>query len=41
MGFGLLSALNVIDIPHHDVVGLVPGLVVYVSVSLLTGKPGR
>jgi len=41
VGFVLLSTLKVIDVPYHYVIGLVPALVVYVSVSLLTGKPSR
>ena len=41
IGFVALSTLKVIDIPYHYVVGLVPALVVYVSVSLLTAKTGR
>jgi len=41
VGFVALSTLKVIDIPYHYVVGLVPALVVYVSVSLLTRKPSR
>ncbi len=41
VGFVALSTLKVIDIPYHYVVGLVPALVVYVSVSLLTGKASR
>jgi len=31
----------VIDIPYHYVVGLVPALIIYVVVSLLTAPPSR
>jgi SSS family solute:Na+ symporter len=38
LGFVSLTTLKVIDVPYHYVVGLIPALVVYVVVSLLTGK---
>jgi SSS family solute:Na+ symporter len=41
VGFVSLSTLKVIDVPYHYVVGLVPALVVYVCVSLLTGTSRR
>jgi solute:Na+ symporter, SSS family len=41
IGFVTLSTLKVIDIPYDYVVGLIPALFVYVSVSLLTGKKKR
>ena len=41
IGFVALSTLKVIDIPYHYVVGLVPALIIYVVVSLLTAPPSR
>ena len=38
IGFVALSSVGVIDVPYHYVVGLLPALVVYVAVSLLTAK---
>lgn len=38
IGFVALSTLKVIDMPYHYVVGLIPALIVYVVVSLLTEK---
>jgi Na+/proline symporter len=38
IGFVALSTSKVIDVPYHYVVGLVPALVVYVGVSLVTKK---
>jgi Na+/proline symporter len=35
-GFVLLNVLNVIDVPYFYIVGLLPALVAYVAVSLLT-----
>lgn len=38
LGFVSLSTLKVIDVPYHYVVGLIPALIAYVLVSLLTGE---
>jgi len=38
VGFVILGAMKVIDIPYDYVVGLVPAFIVYVVVSLLTGR---
>jgi len=38
IGFIVLSSLDIIDLPYHYVIGLVPAVFVYVAVSLMTKK---
>jgi len=36
IGFIALSSLDIIDVPYHYVIGLIPALIVYVAVSVFT-----
>jgi SSS family solute:Na+ symporter len=38
IGYIVLSAVGIIDLPYHYVVGLIPALMVYVAVSFMTRK---
>lgn len=41
IGYIVLSALGIINLPYHYIVGVIPAFIVYVAVSLMTGNRSK